>query len=116
MNKYEGSNVESIDDYTKKEQDLIELKSEIGKKIINHIIKLANPVTESTSLAELKKIRLSNPLEFSTPEVICRIFYILSKYKYSRKTRIILHTLFQDLSHFDMDFNYLDKEYSKNFI
>lgn len=92
---------------------MIEVKSEIGQKIISNIIKLANPVTESASLTELKKIRLSNPSEFSTPEVICRILFILAKYKYSRKTRTILHTLFQDLSCFDMDFDYLDREYTK---
>jgi hypothetical protein len=110
--EYKGSYSDTEqDEYTKPVKMIPTVEGEVETKILYHLARLANPVTESNALEEIKKIRSSTFGKFTSKEIVCHIFYLTDKYRYSKKTRSILFALVQETTALDMNFDYFDKTY-----
>eukprot|EP01080_Neovahlkampfia_damariscottae_P011389 gene11389-4556_t len=111
--KFEGNITQFEDDYLINENQLPPIEEPASKLIIEQLICLGNPVSESAAMRELKRLRTLDHNTFLHREIVWRIFHFLERYKFSRKSRSLLNLLLNEVSVMEMDFEYLDKFYIK---
>lgn len=113
--EYEGSYTDFTDEYTLDEKDLPPMEGEIENNILYQLSRLANALTEEKAFLEIKNLRKSYLSKFNSKEMICRIFYMLDKYKFSKKSRNGVFYPLLDVNGLDiqMPFDYLDSNYNK---
>ena len=111
--KFEGNITEFEDDYLVNELQLPPIEEPSSKLIIDQLISLGNPVSESNAIRELKRLRTLDQNSFLQREIVWRIFHFQEKFKFSRKSRSLLNLLLNEVSVIEMDFEYLDKFYIK---
>lgn len=114
--EYEGSYTDFSDEYTIDEKDLPIIEGDFENNILFQLSRLANTLTEEKAFLEIKKLRTQTNLpKFNSKEMICRIFYMLDKYKFSKKSRNGVFYPLLDINALDipMPFDYLDENYNK---
>jgi rapamycin-insensitive companion of mTOR len=111
--KFEGTITDFEDPYLVEDNQLPPIEEMSSKLILEQLILLGNPVSESGALRELKRLRTMDPNAFLHREIVWRMFHFLEKFKFSRKGRSLLNLLLNEISVMEMDFEYLDSFYKK---